>query len=143
MPKKIVLMLLMSVVIFFLSFYIKRLLSKKENYTSLKRDKMTTIRLKETVVNIGDVPLKSENKVRSAFTIYNTGPNDLIITDVKPDCKCTVGFVEKNKIIPVNDSTNVFLDYKPSYEGTFQVSATIELNVESAPLLVMRGNVVP
>lgn len=142
MSMKLVLLLILSVAIFCISFYLTKSLSRPSNHTSLKDVKMTTIRLKESVVNVGDIPLQSQ-RVRSTFTIYNTGPNDLVITDVRPDCKCTVGFTERERIIPVGDSTDIVLEYKPSYEGAFQVSATVELNVETTPLLIMRGNIIP
>ena len=76
------------------------------------------------------------------YVIYNTGTNDLYIRDVKPDCKCTAGVVDKTKPIQPGDSTQVTLKYGPKHPGVFQVSAVVEMNARQSPLLLLRGEVV-
>ena len=146
--KKIILYTAIFLVFFTATIVIQNQRKKMSNDTMTetifsKSSKKTNIKVKNYIIDAGKVSLHGDTLIQD-FVIYNLGPNDLFVYNVKPDCRCT-GFsnIKENKAVPVNDSSIVTLKFAPKGIGTFQVSATVETNSDIQPLLVLRGEVTP
>ena len=99
-----------------------------------------TIAFAKTLIDLGDKNMDAA--VEARYTIYNKGTTDLLITDVLPDCHCTVASYQKTSISP-NDSSQIILKYNPAVPGIFQSSAIVSTNVSSSPtILILRGNII-
>jgi len=103
---------------------------------------LTNFKMKSEIINLGKI-YNMDTVIKCDFVIYNLGPEDLYILNVKPDCKCT-GYsnIDKDKPVPPKDSSIITLEYKPKAPGTFQVTASVEANSENSAFLILRGEVV-
>jgi hypothetical protein len=101
----------------------------------------TNFKVKSEIINLGKI-YKMDTVIKCDFVIYNLGPEDLYIFNVKPDCKCT-GYskIDKDKPVAPKDSSIITLEYKPKAPGTFQVTASVETNAENNAFLILRGEV--
>ena len=69
------------------------------------------------------------------YVLKNTGENNLLISQVEPDCSCTVGNFTKDPIKP-GETGKIILDYHvvipPDSEhgNSFKKEATVSANVE-------------
>ena len=69
-----------------------------------------------------------DSKQQYTFTIRNTGKAPLTVEYVDSTCKCTVGALDKNKVMPF-ESCNVTLEWTAeSYELDFRQSARLRTN---------------
>lgn len=102
---------------------------------------LTNFKMKSEIINLGKI-YNMDTVIKCDFVIYNLGPEDLYILDVKPDCKCT-GYskIDKSKPVPPKDSSVITLEYKPKVPGTFQVTASVETNSANSAFLILRGEV--
>lgn len=114
---------------------------KHQDQDHQENTKNTTIRLSESLIDVGERKLHSA--VNASYVIYNTGSNDLYIQNVVPDCHCTVAVFFKKRIEP-NDSSIITLDYDAAQPGAFQSSAVVTTN-SSQPntILIFRGFITP
>ncbi len=77
-------------------------------------------------VDVGNV--EPDKTISGVYSIVNTGPIDLIIEYVNPDCTCT-GFTLSKKQIPPGDSARLVLNMSTKdKEGEVAVHATISAN---------------
>lgn len=135
----------------FIAFFAGSWLVRKEFFGKKAQNKdgqiaknkipLTNFKMKSEIINLGKI-YKMDTVIKCDFIIYNLGPEDLYIFDVKPDCKCT-GYskIDKGKPIPPQDSSIITLEYKPKVPGTFQVTASVETNAENSAFLILRGEV--
>ena len=144
--KQILLIVLVFVLFFAGSWYVRRQFpGKKSEQQSSNTDKkmvpLTSFKVKSEIIKLGNI-YKMDTLKKSDYVIYNLGPESLYILDVKPDCKCTGhSKIDKTKPVAPHDSTVVTLEYRPKVPGTFQVTATVELNAENNAFLILRGEV--
>lgn len=103
--------------------------------------KSTTLTLSKSLIDVGE--RKQHSVVKASYVIYNSGPNDLYIQSVVPDCHCTVANFSSNAIKP-KDSSILTLNYDAAQTGAFQSSAVITTNTDQVnTLIIFRGYIVP
>lgn len=144
--KQIVLLILTFLLFFGGSWYVRKKFfqvrkSEKIAQSPQKKLPVTKFKVKEEIIDLGKI-YRLDTVIRCDFVLYNLGPENLYIVDVKPDCKC-IGYSRADKSEPVapGDSTVVTLEYRPKQSGTFQVTASVEANAEENAFLVLRGEV--
>jgi len=144
--KKILLLVLTFAVFFLGSWFVRRELGRKkwgneDAHIGKKGAPLTNFKMKSEMINLGKI-YKMDTLIKCDFVIYNLGPEDLYIYDVKPDCKCTgYSAIDKTKPVAPHDSSIITLQYKPKAPGAFQVTASVETNAENNAFLVLRGEV--
>lgn len=81
--------------------------------------------------------VNSKDTLEARFYFKNTGTENLVITNVKPGCGCTVASFPKEPIRP-GEGNVIVLKYHPSSEGPINKSATVTSNSISEPDKVIR-----
>lgn len=78
------------------------------------------------------------------FKITNTGTTDLLITEARGSCGCTVPTYTKEPIAP-GQSTTITVNYDTKREGDFAKTVTIMSNATNEPVKVVKikGTVLP
>lgn len=77
--------------------------------------------------DFGDV--KHGEKVTYTYTVTNTGTGDLVISNAKPSCGCTVPDWTKDPIKP-GQTGQVNVVYNPSGSGAIHKTVALTLNTE-------------
>jgi len=100
------------------------------------------MKFSETNHDFGEI-IETNGMVSCVFTISNTGNADLLITNVKGTCGCTVPQWTKEPISPSKDGS-VSVTYDPKNRlGAFDKKITIFSNASSNPASVfVKGTVV-
>ena len=94
-----------------------------------------------TSIDVGKVEWKTFKKVQ--YTITNTGNAPLVLTDVDPDCSCTVANWTQNPISPGETGT-IDLTFEAETLGHFQKSVVVWTNTEPhIAYLSFKGQVLP
>lgn len=97
----------------------------------------TLVSLNTNIMDLDSVKLGKN--ATANFYIKNIGNKDLYITDVVPDCYCTIPTWDK-KGISSNDSTKITVVVKKDFTGIFQQVVKVACNTkEKTLLLVVRG----
>jgi hypothetical protein len=105
-----------------------------------EKTKRTKIEVSSKIANMGEISIGAEKKAK--FIIKNIGENDLFISDIIPDCYCTIPLWNKKAVSP-GDSTSVAVTVKKEQEGIFQQVVKVQMNTnEKSLLLVVRGKFV-
>ena len=75
--------------------------------------------------------LSKDTLVHAVFTIKNSGTEDLVIQEVKPDCSCIEYFFEKDTLLP-SKSTALTVDFstKGKEYGLHRKSVYVRTNSE-------------
>lgn len=82
------------------------------------------------------------NSAQATFTLKNMGRTDLVITDVEPDCGCTLVSWTQGPIAP-GKSGNISARYDAEQLGHFSKSFAVYLNSDETPYyLTVSGKVV-
>ena len=76
---------------------------------------------------IGQVEWKQPVDIK--FTVTNTGNQPLVLSDVQPDCDCTVAKWTETPIAP-NETGEINVTYDASILGTFNKSVAVYTNAE-------------
>jgi len=88
--------------------------------------------------------IKEGDKVEHVFTFKNTGDSDLVITDAKGSCGCTVPAHKKEPIKPGETSSMKVTFDSSGKPGQQQKTVTITANtVAGSELLTIKANVTP
>lgn len=88
--------------------------------------------------------IKEGDKVEHVFTFKNTGESDLVITDAKASCGCTVPDYKKEPIKPGETSTMKVTFDSTGKPGLQQKTVTISANTATgSELLTIKTNVTP
>ncbi len=96
----------------------------------------------ESEFDFGDI--KQGDKVEHIFTFTNTGKSDLLITDAKGSCGCTVPDYKKDPIKPGEKSTMKVTFDSTGKSGQQQKTVTISANTASGnELLTIKASVAP
>ena len=129
---------ILTFILFFIAFVLYRNIK-----TYFPRSK-TKILMSDSIIDIGTLFVKNlDTIIKRDFVLYNVGQNDLYIYKIQPDCKCTgLSNIKLNTPISPNDSTVISLLFSPKLHGLFQVTSTIELNVDTSPTFTLRGNII-
>lgn len=100
------------------------------------------MKLSETNHDFGEI-IETNGMVSCVFKILNTGNADLLITNVKGTCGCTVPQWTKEPISPSKDGS-VSVTYDPKNRlGAFNKKITIFSNAATSPVSVfIEGTVV-
>lgn len=99
-----------------------------------------SLRVTPAVVQMGEIALKSKNRVE--VTCINTSDKPLVIRDIEVDCTCTKPSWPKSPVMP-GDSVRVAVTLTPTDRGAFYktlrfVTAPVS---EKVTQVVLRGKV--
>lgn len=96
----------------------------------------------ESEFDFGDIA--QGEKVEHVFTFTNTGKSDLLITDAKGSCGCTVPDYKKEPIKPGEKSTMKVTFDSAGKTGLQQKTVTITANTATGnELLTIKGSITP
>lgn len=114
------------------------------NTTSTEFDKYDTkiavLKFKTEVIDYGTIEQHSEGK--RTFTFTNTGDAELLITQVKTSCGCTVPSYSKAPIAP-GETGELQIKYDTKTLGAFTKTITVISNAEGGnKILKIKGNIV-
>lgn len=95
---------------------------------------------KSDMVDVGEIPQNTPKPIEFEFT--NTGKTDIVITNVKPTCGCTVADYTKTPIKP-GGKGKVSATFNAASKGAFTKTITVTTNAEEAPKsLTFKGTVI-
>jgi hypothetical protein len=95
---------------------------------------------KSDMVDVGEIPQNKPKPIEFEFT--NTGKTDIVITNVKPTCGCTVADYTKTPIKP-GEKGKVTATFNAANKGAFTKTITVTTNAEEAPKsLSFKGTVI-
>ncbi len=99
-----------------------------------------SLRVTPGVVQLGDIPLRSKNRVE--LTCVNVSNKPLVISDIQTDCTCTKPSWTKAPVMP-GDSVRVTVTLTPTDRGAFYKSVRFVTAPASGkvPQAVLRGKV--
>lgn len=104
--------------------------------------KAPVMTFEESEFDFGDI--NPGDKVEHIFTFTNTGESDLLITDAKGSCGCTVPDYKKDPIKPGEKSSMKVTFDSTGKSGQQQKTVTISANTASGnELLTIKASVAP
>lgn len=110
--------------------------------TEVKSGEEPVMTFEESEFDFGDIA--QGEKVEHVFTFTNTGKSDLVITDAKGSCGCTVPDYKKEPIKPGEKSTMKVTFDSAGKTGLQQKTVTITANTATGnELLTIKGSVTP
>tara|TARA_Y100000385_G_scaffold195470_1_gene202339 strand:- start:480 stop:866 length:387 start_codon:yes stop_codon:yes gene_type:complete len=100
------------------------------------------IEFESTTVDYGIIENGSDGE--RVFTFKNVGTADLIITNVKSTCGCTIPKKPKNPILP-GESSEIIVRYDTKRVGPFRKTITVSTNQKESPYIALKlkGTVLP
>jgi hypothetical protein len=94
---------------------------------------------KADMVEVGEIPQNVPKPIE--FQFKNTGKTDIVITNVKPTCGCTVADYTKTPI-KAGEVGKVTATYNAANKGAFTKTITVTTNAEEKPKsLTFKGTV--
>lgn len=101
---------------------------------------VSPVKWKSDMVEVGEIPQGKPKPIEFEFT--NTGRTDIVITNVKPTCGCTVADYTKTPIKP-GEKGKVTATYNAANKGAFTKTITVTTNAEEGPKsLSFKGTVI-
>ncbi len=78
------------------------------------------------------------------FRFTNTGDADLLITDAKSSCGCTIPKKPEGPVAP-GEKGEIAVKYDTNRQGPFRKTITLTTNVEASPMVALKikGTVLP
>ena len=100
------------------------------------------IEFKSTTIDYGIIENGSDGE--RVFSFKNIGTADLIITNVKSTCGCTIPKKPDNPIGP-GKSSEIIVRYDTKRVGPFRKTITVSTNQKNSPYIALKlkGNVLP
>lgn len=100
-----------------------------------------SLRVSPNVVHMGDIVLKSENKV--TLTCVNVSDKPLVIRKIETDCSCTKPSWSKSPLMP-GDSIQVTVTMIPTDRGAFYKSVRFITapKMDTISQIILRGRAV-
>ena len=95
-----------------------------------KENVVSPLKWKSDMLAVGEIPQSKPKPIDFEFT--NTGKTDIVITNVKPTCGCTVADYTKTPIKP-GEKGKVTATYNAANKGAFTKTITVTTNAEDAP----------
>ncbi|MBN1116127.1 MAG: DUF1573 domain-containing protein [Bacteroidales bacterium] len=103
-------------------------------------EKIAKIKFKETTFNYGQLEFNGDGY--SEFVFVNEGKSDLVLTNVKSSCGCTVAKWPKEPI-PPGKKSSIAVKYDTSKPGSFNKSIIVYSNGSKYPVVLkIKGNVI-
>ena len=100
------------------------------------------IEFETTIIDYGTIENGSDGA--RVFKFKNTGSADLIITNVKSTCGCTIPKKPDGPIAP-GESSEIIVRYYTKRTGPFRKTITVSTNQENNPIIALKlkGTVLP
>jgi len=100
------------------------------------------IEFDSTTIDYGTIENGSDGE--RVFSFTNTGNADLIITNVKSSCGCTIPKKPEDPIAP-GESSEIVVRYDTNRVGPFRKTITVSTNQENDPIIALKikGTVSP
>lgn len=102
--------------------------SCRENRTSKATVSITTVSISQKEFDFGEIKIK--DSVGHKFGITNTGPNPLLIKDVKASCGCTTSNWTRH-LVKKDSSASIDVAFNARAAGIFRKSIVVELNADT------------
>ena len=93
------------------------------------------IEFDSTTIDYGTI--ENESNGERVFSLTNTGNADLIITNVKSSCGCTIPKKPENPIAP-GESSEIVVRYDTNRVGPFRKTITVSTNQENDPIIALK-----
>lgn len=101
---------------------------------------VSPVKWKSDMVDVGEIPQSKPKPIEFEFT--NNGKTDIVITNVKPTCGCTVADYTKTPIKP-GEKGKVTATFNAANKGAFTKTITVTTNAEETPKsLSFKGTVI-
>lgn len=106
----------------------------------VKNAAISAVSWKSDLIEVGEIQQNQPKNIEFEFT--NTGKTDIVITNVKPTCGCTVADYTKTPIKP-GEKGKVNATFNAAVKGAFTKTITVTTNAEEAPKpLTFKGTVI-
>lgn len=137
----------MKIYIFFALFFIwgcqsneTEQKSKDSEIVNFANEKLTTLELKNTVVDVGSI--SDDTTVFADYYLQNTGSEDLHIYSVAPDCYCT-GYKLSKKVVSSGDTAKIVLEFNSKNKyGKQKIYSTVTVNTKDKLYrLILKANI--
>jgi hypothetical protein len=101
---------------------------------------VSPVNWKSDMIDVGEIPQSTPKGIE--FQFKNTGKTDIVITNVKPTCGCTVADYTKTPIKP-GETGKVNATFNAAAKGAFTKTITVTTNAEETPKsLTFKGTVI-
>ena len=106
------------------------------------QQKFPQIKFDSTSIDYGTIENGSDGE--RVFSFTNTGNADLIITNVKSSCGCTIPKKPEGPIAP-GERSKIVVRYDTKRVGPFRKTITVSTNQEDNPIIALKlkGTVLP
>ena len=100
------------------------------------------IEFEATTIDYGTIERGSDGE--RIFSFINNGNADLVITNVKSSCGCTIPKKPEGPIAP-GESSQIVVRYDTKRVGPFRKTITVSTNQETNPIIALKlkGTVLP
>jgi hypothetical protein len=100
------------------------------------------IEFEATTIDYGTIERGSDGE--RIFSFINKGNADLVITNVKSSCGCTIPKKPEGPIAP-GESSQIVVRYDTKRVGPFRKTITVSTNQETNPIIALKlkGTVLP
>ena len=100
------------------------------------------IEFETTIIDYGTIEKGSDGE--RIFSFKNNGNADLVITNVKSSCGCTIPKKPEGPIAP-GESSQIVVRYDTKRVGPFRKTITVSTNQDSNPIIALKlkGTVLP
>lgn len=104
-------------------------------------DEKVTIKFDKEVHDYGEIEFGSDGT--TIFVVTNTGPDPLVLTNVRSSCGCTVPKWPKDPIMP-GEQGEISVKYNTRASGAFNKSITVSSNGQPSTIILrIKGRVKP
>ena len=101
---------------------------------------VSPLKWKADLIEVGEIPQNTPKPIEFEFT--NNGKTDIVITNVKPTCGCTVADYTKTPIKP-GEKGKVNATFNAAAKGAFTKTITVTTSAEETPKsLTFKGTVI-
>ncbi|CAM3361779.1 DUF1573 domain-containing protein [Flavobacterium longum] len=106
----------------------------------VKTAAISAVSWKSDMIEVGEIQQNQPKNIEFEFT--NTGKTDIVITNVRPTCGCTVADYTKTPIKP-GEKGKVNATFNAAVKGAFTKTITVTTNAEETPKsLTFKGTVI-
>ncbi|NOU38751.1 MAG: DUF1573 domain-containing protein [Ferruginibacter sp.] len=126
---------LLALVLTFMSFTAKDNLPKSKFYSAYFNN---SISWKTDVIDLGEIPVGKPVTIEFEFT--NNSKAEVIVTDAKASCGCTVADYPKQPIA-AGKTAKISATYNAATAGAFSKNVTVSFANEESKVLSFKGTV--
>ena len=113
-------------------------LPAKQNAEQISQN-LSSVKWKATVVELGEIPVGKPVTIEFEFT--NTGKEDVIITEARPGCGCTVADYPKQPIA-AGKTAKIVATFNAAAKGIFDKHVNVTFQNEEPVVLSFKGTVI-